>query len=405
MQSSITENIDIFPALGKQLNPAELKIDLLCRGLRIDGACRIGEEGRPLSNSPADPASGLEMIIPGDMSELWVNVPIREKFVENSPYYLMRVRGAHRLFDERYDLRYSVKLPRTPGWYDFGTKRGIPMSRVGTLQGTCLSVSLEEQCRFEAKEAAAAGGKTIEDVVETAAMAQKESGVTFAYLRGGPLGSDGLASAFPYLKALKQEVGILVGVLFPPEADLELYYQARALGADHVSFSLEFFNRDYFDRFARGRSKAVDQKSYFRALEYCARAFGKGRVSGEIIAGIEPIGDSLRAVDYFAGIGVLPLVRIFRPLPGTNLEKYPPPRFAEMVRVFRRVYEACSAHNLPVGMMPNIHLSVLPQPEDTLYLAPDSPDSRTYRSWVLTMKQVMRPYFLRRMRKSKARTS
>jgi hypothetical protein len=86
------------------------------------------------------------------------------------------------------------------------------------------------------------------------------------------------------------------------------------------------------------------------------------------------------------------------------LEKFPQPQFVDMVRVFCRVYEACSANHLPIGVTPNLHLSVLPHPEDTLYLAPDSLDSRTYRSWVHTMKQVMHPYFVRRMRKSKVRT-
>jgi uncharacterized radical SAM superfamily protein len=415
MSSSITESTDILPVLGKRLNPVELKIDLLCRGIRIGGTCRIEEDGRPLSNEPADLASGLEMILPGDMSELWVNAPVREKFVENSPYYLLRGRGAYRLFDERHDLRYSVKLPPKPDWYDLCTSRGIPMSRIGMLQGTCLVVSLGEQRRFGGREeglncrfyrtaepeAAAAEGKTVEDVVETAAMAQKESGVTFALLRSGYQGSGGLSRIFPYLKALKQEVGILVGVQFPPEEDLELYDRARSLGADHVGFRMEFFSKDYFDRFALGRSNAAGRESYLRALEYCARAFGKGRVSGEIIAGVEPIEDSLRAIDYLARIGALPLVYIFRPLSETDIEAFPPPQFAEMVRVFRHVYEACRARNLPIGMAPNIHLSVLPHPEDTLYLAPDSLDGRAYHSWIFTMKQVMRPYFLRRMRKSK----
>ena len=52
-------------------------------------------------------------------------------------------------------------------------------------------------------------------------------------------------------------------------------------------------------------------------------------------------------------------------------------------------------------MAPNIHVSVLLHPEDTLYLAPDSVEGESYLRWIHTMKQVMRPYFLRRMRKHK----
>jgi len=77
------------------------------------------------------------------MRELWVNAPVREKFVEDSPYHLLRIRGAYRLFDEGHDLRYSLRLPPKPDWHALRTKRGIPMSRIGMLLGTCLSVSLE----------------------------------------------------------------------------------------------------------------------------------------------------------------------------------------------------------------------------------------------------------------------
>ena len=82
-------------------------------------------------------------------------------------------------------------------------------------------------------------------------------------------------------------------------------------------------------------------------------------------------------------------------------EDFIAPRYEEMLRVFRRVYEVCKEHNLPIGMAPNIYPSVLPHPEDTLYLAPDSVEGEAYKGWIHTMKQVMRPYYLRRMRKHK----
>jgi hypothetical protein len=414
MASSVVKDVDRSAFLtGKLLNPAELKIDLLCCGLRVDASCRIEEEGRPVCNAQADLASGLEMILPGDMFELWVNVPVREKFVQNSPYRLSCVHGEYRICDERHDWTYSVSLAPKPGWYDFRTKNSVPMSQVGMLQGSLLSIGLGEQCRFWSGESALscrfcrraepqparAHQQRIEDVVETVAMAREKSGITFALLRGGYQGANGLAAIFPYLTALKQKVGILVGLQFPPETDLGLYDQAQALGVDHLSFCLDFYNREYFHRFAPGKSKAIGQECFFRALEYCVQRMRKGTVSGEIIAGVEPIEDSLRGIDYLVGVGAIPLVSIFRPLQQTEMQDFPPPRAAEMVRVFRHVYQACRAHNLPIGLAPNIHLSVLPPPEDTIYLAADSLDGRTYQHWILSMKQVMRPYFFRRMRK------
>ncbi|MBZ5497122.1 MAG: hypothetical protein LAP85_12020 [Acidobacteriia bacterium] len=413
MSLSVTENAAILPMNGKRLNPAELKIDLLCRGVHIDATCRIVEEGRPVCSRPADLASGVELILPGEMRELWVNAPINEKFVKESPYRLLRASDGYHLRDERHDLTYSVKLAPKPDWYDLRTTRGIPMAQVGMLQGTFLLIDLGESCRFWDRGKALncrfcriaeqdSGGiedKTVEDVVETAAMAHQRSGITFALLRGGYQGAGGLARIFPYLKALKQEAGILVVVQFPPEADLRLYDQARSLGVDHFSFCMEFFNKDYLERLAPGKSAALGREHFLQAIEYSVRIMGKGRVSGEIIAGIEPIEDTLRAIDYLTGVGALPLVSIFRPLQGTEMESEAPPNPAEMIGVFRHVYEACRSTNLPIGLAPNVNLSVLPHPEDTLYLASDSLDGRAYQRWIFTMKQVMRPYFLRRMRK------
>jgi hypothetical protein len=412
MSSSIADQAGIMPVAGKRLNPAELKIDLFCRGLLIDGTCRIKEEGRPVCCHPGDFASGLELILPGEIKELWVNVPIREKFVEDSPYHLRRRQGAYRLFDERHDLNYSVKLAPKPEWYDLQTARGTPMSRIGMLQGTFLAIDFGEPDRFwfrgrtpdpssggKAAEPASFPAKSVEDVVETAAAAQKKSRITFALLRGGSLGAGGLAGIFPYVQALKQEVGILVGVQFPPEEDLSVYERARSLGVDHFSFWFECFNQNHLDRFAPAAAANHRRERSMRALEYCARIMGKGRVSGELIAGIEPVEDTLRSIEYFVGVGALPLISIFRPLRGTEMENLAPPDYAEMLRVFRHVYQSCRAHNLPLGIAPNIRLSALPHPEDTLYLEPDLQEGRAYQRWIFTLQQMMRPYFLRRMRK------
>jgi len=377
----------------------------------IDPACPL-EKARPVCSRPGDLSSGLELILPGDMMELWVNVPVREKFVAASPYRLLHRHGAFQIHDERNDLAYPVKLAPNPDWYETPTLSGIPMSQVAFLSGTVLMVDLSPPCRFwkdeeklacrfcrKAEAGSAAPGKTIEDVVETALMARKKSGTTFALLRGGYDGQGGLARSFPHVKALKARVGTLIGLQFPAEPDFTLYDQARALGVDHFSFSVEFFNREYHERLAPGKSSVLQRERVLQAIEHCAQTCGKGRVSVDVIVGIEPIEDTMRAIDYIIGIGALPLVHIFRPSLGTEMEDCAAPDPSEMLLVFRHVYESCRSHNLPLGMLPNLHVSTLPHPIDTLYLASDMEDSRSYQRWMLTMKEMMRPYFLRRMRK------
>ncbi len=397
----------------KELNPAELKIDLLCRGMKIDQSCHLIEDGRPLVRTRAGLGSGVEMILPGKRRDLWVNSPVVEKFVEKTPYRLTQVAGSYRVVDGRQGFNYPVNVASKPEWYDRQTSRGTRMSRIGTLQGTVLSIYIGDRCKFwtpdhplncqfcttglnvgvdEEEE------KSVEDVVETALAAQAESGVTFVHFNSGYQGVQGLRKAFPYIQALKDRVGLLIGVQFIPERDMRLYDELLGLGVDHLSFCFEFYNPEYFCRYLPGKTQIIGLETFFKAMEYTSRKMGKGRVSGEIIAGIEPIEDTFKAIEYIVSVGAFPFVCIFRPLAGAGLEDFPPPESSDMVRVFRHVYETCRKHNLPIGIAPNINVSLSLQPDDTFYLAGDGLADRFYRGWMGALKGLMRPYFARRMK-------
>ncbi len=406
MPLAAADEVSVGPAGVRQLNPAELKVDLLCRGLVIDGTCRLKEEARPICCHPADIASGLELILPGHIKELWVNAPVLEKFVEASPYHLGRRQGVYRIYDERHDLNYDVRLAPKPSWYETQTAGGLPMSQIGILQGTVLVIDFGKPGTGDQLSAAAATkvagpatspAKSIEDVVETAVAARNRSRITFALLRGRLPDNGGLESVFPYVRALKEEVGILIGVQFPAEQDLGVYERARALGVDHFSFWFDGFGQNHVECLAAPAHGRRERS--MRALKCCAHIMGKGRVSGELVAGIEPIENTLCAIEYFVGVGALPLVSIFRPLRGTEGESLAPPDFNSMLAVFRHVYQTCRTHNLPIGIAPNIRLSALPHPEDTLYFESDPQVGQAYQRWIFTMQQVMRPYFVRRMRR------
>ncbi len=69
-------------------NPAWLKLDLYCKGLRLDDSCFVEQDGgRKILRTRAGLGSGLELILPGG---LWTNVPVTEGFARQSPYTLHR---------------------------------------------------------------------------------------------------------------------------------------------------------------------------------------------------------------------------------------------------------------------------------------------------------------------------
>ncbi len=405
------------PAMGETyrpvgpLNPCELEIDLFCLGMRIAPSCTIDGDARPIVRTRAGLGSGLELVIPGPLKNVWVNVPVVEAFAQNSPYLLTDELAAYSVLDTRAGHRYPVLLPPEPAWYRRETSRGIPMPKVGVLQGTYLAIYLSKSCEFWQYSENCAFCSTglnvganehsphnIDDVVEVALAAKRESGCTFVHFNSGYQSGRELDEAAPFVKAVKSQVGMLVGLQMIPTLDFWKYDRLIDLGVDHFSFCYEFHNPVYFARHLPGKQRYIGQQTFFRALEYTSKKMAKGACSGEIIAGIEPLTDTLRAIDYIAGLGAFPTVCIFRPTVGSKMEHASPPRYEDMLAVFRHVYEACRRNRIPMDVVPNIEVSLVVQPGDTRYLAHRSLSSTFYQARMSVMRRLARPYFAWKMR-------
>jgi hypothetical protein len=153
--------------------------------------------------------------------------------------------------------------------------------------------------------------KDVEHVVEVARTAKEEPDVTFVHFNSGHQTEHDLDVAAPCVKAVKSRVGALIGLPLIATLDFWKYGCLNDLGTDHFSFCYEFHDPEHCAKFLPGKEKLVGQQSFLRALEYTAKKLGKGACSGEIIAGIEPLEDTLKAVDCIAGIGAFPTVCIF----------------------------------------------------------------------------------------------
>jgi hypothetical protein len=398
------------------LNACELEIDLFCRGLRIPGDVSLSGS-QSISRTRAGLGSGLEVIVPTGSrikKEIWINVPVVERFAANSPYSLQggSDRGFH-IVDDRTHRSYPVRLPREPSWYARQTTSGVQMNRIGVLQGTCLGIYINPVCAFwnyspplncrfcttgQNVGSSEALEKSVADVVETCRVAKEESDITFVHLNGGFQGSRGIAFALPYVKAIKDNVGLLVGLQLAPERDFARYDALISAGIDHVSFCLEFLDPEWFARLCPGKARIHGQLLFLDALAYCAARMPKGSVSGEIIAGVEPIERTLEAIDLIAELGAFPTVCIFRPTVGSDMEDWPAPSYEAMRGVMARVYEACRRHWIPVGLAPRIEVSLVVAPDDTPLLVPRDARFYAYEAYRRLAALAARPVFARRLR-------
>ena len=399
-----------------RINACELEIDLFCRGMRVPEDVSV-HGVRGINRTRAGLGSGLELVVPTKSwlkGEIHVNVPILEPFAATSPYCLTgNPTEGYTIVDEREELAYPVRLPPEPAWYRQLTSRGVLMRRIGVLQGTCLGIYINPVCAFwnyapslncrfcttgQNVGVNEVTDKAVSDVVETCRAAKKESGVTFVHLNGGFQGSYGLEYIKPFVRAIKENVGLLVGVQLAPERNFAQYDALVALGVDHFSFCVELFDPEWFSQVCPGKARVHGQQLYFDAMEYCARRMARGAVSGEIIAGLEPIDRTLEAIDRIVDLGAFPTVCIFRPTIGSDLERWPSPPYEAMRKVMQHVYDACRRSWMPIGIAPNLEVSLVVTPDDAALLAHRTTRFYVYEAYRRALSVAAKGVFRRRMR-------
>ncbi len=405
--------------LEKPWNTVELEVELFCRGLKVDDSARAGVQARRVARTRAGLGSGLELVLPAPRQGVWVNVPLDEPFVATSPLTLHQEGESFAVRDARLpDVVYPVRLPDPPAWYARSTKRGVPMTRVGVLQGTYLGIYFAETCMYWYNTPSAANcqfcttgvnvgtneelAKKVEDVVEVARVAREESGVTFTHFNTGYHFEDdpkkrpmhGLMQARPYVSAIRRQVGGFIGVQAVPVLRdcWDEYDELIELGCDHFSFCVELLDKKWFEEVCPGKATTVGQDAFFEALEYTAKKLGRGRVSGEIIAGLEPAESTKKAIDRIVAAGGFPTVCIFRPLAGSNLAHLPSPDPDEMRDVMAYQYAAARKAGLAVGILPNIKVSLVVQPEEGRELLPERSWLDPYEWKLAALRALARPY-------------
>ena len=129
----------------------------------------------------------------------------------------------------------------------------------------------------------------------------------------------------------------------------------------------------------------------------------RGAVSGELIAGIEPIERTIEGIEMITRAGAFPTVCIFRPTIGSDMQACEPPAFDEMRTVMTAMYDACRRHRIPIGLAPNIEVSLVVSPDDAALLAPRNRGFYAYEIWRRSLRVATRPVFRSRLRPHRLR--
>lgn len=400
-------------------NPALLKLALYCEGLRLSQSARGAlRKGRGIMRTRAGLGSGLELILPHG---LWTNAPVSERFCKQSSFELDYVQGSFAIHHPSCPP-IPVQLSPRPTWYDRHCANSRkPMRQIGTLQGTYLGIFPTRVCEFWSKEsqencrycslglnlgADDAPEKTIEEVLEVVRVARAESGITYVDFNTGHHEDESFLDELePIIARIKEETGLLIGVQTPPHSNLARYDKLRDMGVNRVSFCFELYSPDRFKEVCPGKDRFYGLDRYLKTIDYCAGLSSRNLLepwvtNGEIIAGLESPEASMAAIDRITSVGAIPTVCVFRPLAGTAYAHLPPPQTEDMIPVFRHLYEACMRHDLPIGLAPNIQVSLVMLPEECAWFSQRYQSGFHYKTMMNGLKKhLFRAGFQHKLRR------
>ncbi len=363
-------------------NPSHLKIDLMLRGIKI---CTSVDDIEVLTGRTIGLTSrGLDVTLPNNVL---VNVPYGDKFTVDSPYLIKKEEGRLYITDGSYNV--PVQIVPKADFYLKKTTSGVPMSSIATQHGSyvvitptlkCDFLTESAKCKYCAIDLEKDLGKlktyTVEDVLETVEAVLKDSTSSdIIYLSMGFSSGDdgGVALLTPYIRAIKKHFNCLVAVEAMPPKDNKWIDETYAVGADSVLYNLEVFDKDLFETISPGRANLIGRDRYIEALKYAASIFPNGTVASHLVVGLEPPGSTCQGIDLLTGIGVVPILPIFRPSETWEL-KLDSLSAEVVIPIYKHLYKTVKENDINMHWVRDI--SIVTTPIEGRFLLDEKPGPR-----------------------------
>lgn len=341
-----------------------LKLHLLSEGLYITPSALIEiNRSRKVPQSVRSGASsGLDIVLPGNV---WINAPLHANLgSEASPTLHF---GQNGFVLEVVSIRTEcpvVVLPK-PDFYNFHTAQGIPMDKIGQIFADRIGFGLINQCYFWKKERRCAFctiGKNIKHelhtkpekaILETLMRALDDHVLPPRHilLSGGTFPHDGWTTKpFAHLANLiRQKTKLPIYLMAVPPADLgeiSLLFESQI---SEIALNIEVYSKKYATKFIPGKMKEIGVNTYLKAISKARNFWDRSQVRSLLVAGLEPITDTLDGIKAILEAGGTPILSAFRPLTGSTLSSQPPPTVSWLETLYFQATDLAKSYGASLG--------------------------------------------------------
>jgi len=344
-------------------NPALIKLHLLVDGVTFDSdaVAQVGTsdaERHTVYNNGDQPLRGLaaipaELLLPDD-------IVAAVRYRANSPWKVVRRADGELEVQRDGEPICKVKIPHRPPYYGVGIGNGVVVDEVVTqysgyalgifMRRTCHYWQIGVPCKFCSIEPTrrtydGALDRLPLPAVVAAVRTALELDPSIRYLEWCGGNDEDLDAGFMEVIDAVRAVApfrpphISQHLLLMPPFDHKLISHLELV--EEPTFSLEIWDADLFDVVCPGKSGQYGRDRFLAALARGVEVLGRGRLSCNFVAGLEPMDSLIAGCETLAKMGVVPTAAVFHPDPGTAYAKRPPPPVEEMlelVAALRTIY-------------------------------------------------------------------
>jgi hypothetical protein len=336
-------------------NPAHIKLHLLCEGIAFDreAVAEVGtrfSDRRTVYNNADQPLRDLNTIPPELLLPHEVVVGVRYR--PASPWRVVALADGGFEIQRNGEPICPVKIPRRPRYYGVPIREGLAADQIVTqysvfalgifMRRTCHYWDVRLPCKFCSIEPTRRTFKgaldrlplpAVVDAVRTALRLEP----TIHYLEWCGGNDEDLDAGFmevidairavqPFRpKELRQHL-----LLMPP-FDHRLLVHLPLV--EEPTFSLEVWDPDLFQEVCPGKNSLYGRDRFLGALAEGVRVLGRGQLSCNFVAGLEPVDSLISGCETLARMGVVPTAAVFHPDRGTAYAKKSPPSVEEMLKL------------------------------------------------------------------------
>lgn len=341
-----------------------LKFELLNYGIKVTSrALNIVYRSKGIIRTRSGASGGLDLVLPHD---IFVNVPLKESFVEKSPIILDYIDGQLCLIKGDEFLCHT-ELLKIPAYYRETAKNGVSMAKIGQMCSGdrfcygmtgpyCWFWKSERRCKFcsiglnKEQDASRKSVDRLLEVLEKAILDPVLPAKHILIGGGTPAGEDmGAILASEICYEIKRRFNISCYVMISAPLKNEYIKMLWEAGADELGMNLEFCSENAWEKYIPGKHEFIGKARYLEALEYAVSLFGPINTRSILIVGLEDPEITITGAEQLASMGVMPILSQFRPLTGTELQVEMGFDYLKNWEIYLEVLGRVAKYDIPVG--------------------------------------------------------